>query len=85
MKNSKLVSFTLKPATAEKLNEFAKIKSINKSALVDKLINDAITKEIEQYLFDQEENIPNDILCFMKKHIDILNLRKKYVKITIAD
>lgn len=44
MKNSKLASFTLKKETIERLAKYSKEKSINKSALIDKLINNEIDK-----------------------------------------
>ena len=45
MKTTKLSSFTLKPKTIKRLSDYAKEKSINKSALVDRLINEEIDKE----------------------------------------
>ena len=47
MKNRKLVSFTLSTETIEKLNQMVKEKSINKSALVDRLINEEIQKGVK--------------------------------------
>lgn len=44
MKTTKLASFTLKPETIKRLSVYAKEKSINKSALVDRLINEEIEK-----------------------------------------
>jgi len=48
MKTTKLASFTLKLETIKRLNEHAKKKSINKSALVDRLVNEEIDKEDEK-------------------------------------
>lgn len=48
MKTTKLSSFTLKKETTKKLDEYSKKKSINKSALVDRLINEEIDKENEK-------------------------------------
>jgi post-segregation antitoxin (ccd killing protein) len=48
MKTTKLSSFTLKLETAEKLSEYAKKNSINKSALVDRLINEEMNKKNEK-------------------------------------
>lgn len=45
MKTTKLASFTIKPETIKRLTKYAKEKSINKSALVDRLINEEIDKE----------------------------------------
>lgn len=45
MKTTKLASFTLSPDTIKRLAEYSKRKSINKSALVDRLINEEIEKE----------------------------------------
>lgn len=45
MKTTKLASFTIKPETIKRLAEYAKKKSVNKSALVDRLINEEIDKE----------------------------------------
>jgi len=45
MKTTKLASFTLNPDTINRLAEYAKKKSINKSALIDRLINEEIDKE----------------------------------------
>ena len=42
MKNTKLASFTLNPDTVKRLDKYAKDKSINKSAMVDRLINEEI-------------------------------------------
>lgn len=53
MKTTKLSSFTLKLETAEKLEEYAKKNSINKSALVDRLINNEIDK-MNTSIFDRE-------------------------------
>lgn len=47
MKKTKLVSFTLKTETILLLNQYAKNKSINKSALLDRLINEEIDKKNE--------------------------------------
>ncbi len=44
MKSSKLSSFTLKLETIKRLDKYAKEKSINKSALIDRLINHEIDK-----------------------------------------
>jgi predicted DNA-binding protein len=44
MKNRKLVSFTLSHETINKLNELVKTKSINKSAFVERLINQEINE-----------------------------------------
>ncbi len=53
MKTTKLSSFTLKLETAEKLDEYAKKNSINKSALVDRLINNEINR-MNKSMFDIE-------------------------------
>ena len=45
MKKTKLVSFTLKLETITRLENLVKEKSINRSALVDRLINEEINKE----------------------------------------
>lgn len=45
MKNRKLVSFTLSLKTIERLNDLVKTKSINKSAFIERLINQEIDKE----------------------------------------
>lgn len=45
MKTTKLASFTLSPDTIKRLAKYAKEKSINKSALIDRLINEEIDKE----------------------------------------
>ena len=45
MKTTKLASFTLNPDTIKRLAEYAKSKSINKSAMIDRLINEEINKE----------------------------------------
>jgi len=45
MKKTKLVSFTLKLETISLLDQYAKNNSINKSALLDKLINEEINKQ----------------------------------------
>jgi len=47
MRKTKLSSFTLKLETIERLEKMVKEKSINKSAFVDRLINEEIDKEIE--------------------------------------
>lgn len=47
MKTTKISSFTLKKKTIERLEKYAKKKSINKSGLVDRLINEEIDKEDE--------------------------------------
>lgn len=44
MKTIKLASFTLSIETIKRLEKYAKEKSINKSALVDRLINEEISK-----------------------------------------
>ena len=44
MKKTKLASFTLNLDTINRLAKYAKEKSINKSALVDRLINEEIDK-----------------------------------------
>jgi hypothetical protein len=44
MDKTKKVTFTLKKETLIKLNEYAKKYSINKSALIDRLLNEEITK-----------------------------------------
>ena len=44
MKTTKLSSFTLKPDTIKRLSKYAKKHSINKSALIDRLINEEIDK-----------------------------------------
>jgi len=45
MRKTKLTSFTLKLETIERLEKMVKEKSINKSAFVDRLINEEIDKE----------------------------------------
>ena len=45
MKTTKIVSFTLKLETIERLEKMAKEKSINKSAFIDRIINQEINKE----------------------------------------
>ncbi len=45
MKTTKLSCFTLKLETSKRLEEYAKKKSVNKSAFVDRLINEEINKE----------------------------------------
>lgn len=45
MKTTKVVSFTLKIETIEKLEKFSKKKSINKSGFTDRLINEEIDRE----------------------------------------
>ena len=45
MKTTKLASFTLKLETINNLNEYAKKKSVNKSALIDRLINEEMNRE----------------------------------------
>ena len=52
MKKTKLTSFTLKLETSEKLDEYAKKNSINKSALVDRLINNEIDR-MNKSIFDR--------------------------------
>lgn len=47
MKTTKIVSFTLKHETIELLDKMVKEKSINKSAFIDRLINQEIKKENE--------------------------------------
>ena len=44
MKQRKLVSFTLQMKTIDRLNKAVKENSINKSALVDRLINEELNK-----------------------------------------
>ncbi len=48
MKTTKLTSFTLKLETIKRLEKLVKTKSINKSAFVDRLINQEINKEEEK-------------------------------------
>jgi len=45
MRKTKLTSFTLKLKTIERLEKMVQEKSINKSAFVDRLINEEIDKE----------------------------------------
>jgi len=45
METTKKVTITLKNETIKRLDAFAKLNSINKSALVDRLINEEITKK----------------------------------------
>lgn len=45
MKTTKVSSFTLNLKTIERLEKYSKKKSINKSGLVDRLINEEIDKE----------------------------------------
>lgn len=45
MKKTKLVSFTLKHETIERLEKMVKDKSINKSGFIDRIINQEIDKE----------------------------------------
>ena len=42
---TKMVSFTIKHETIERLEEYSKKKSINKSGFVDRLINEEIDRE----------------------------------------
>jgi predicted DNA-binding protein len=42
---TKLASFTLKKETIERLEQFSKKKSINKSGFIDRLINEEINRE----------------------------------------
>ena len=44
MENTKTMTFTLKKDTIKRLNAYAKGNSINKSGLVDRLINEEIDK-----------------------------------------
>lgn len=71
MKTTKLSSFTLKTSTTEMLSEYAEIKSVNKSAFIDRLIREEIKREVEQYLFEQEKDVPVNLLAFIKKFIKI--------------
>jgi predicted DNA-binding protein len=48
MKEKKLVSFTINIKTLERLNKYSKNNSINKSALIDRLINQEINKNEEK-------------------------------------
>ena len=45
MKTTKLCAFTLKLETIKRFEKWAKIKSINKSAFIDRMINEEIDKE----------------------------------------
>jgi hypothetical protein len=45
METTKKVTITLKLETIEKLDNYAKLNSINKSALIDKLINTEINSK----------------------------------------
>lgn len=45
MKSTKMCAFTLKLETIERLEKMVKEKSINKSAFVDRLINQEIDRE----------------------------------------
>lgn len=45
MKTTKLCAFTLKLETIERLEKLVKEKSINKSAFIDRLINEEINRE----------------------------------------
>lgn len=45
MKKTKMCAFTLKIETIERLEKLVKEKSINKSAFIDRLINEEIDKE----------------------------------------
>ena len=47
MKNRKLVSFTLSHEVIKKLNNLVKTNSINKSAFIERLINQEIEKEVK--------------------------------------
>lgn len=73
MKNKKLSSFTLNQRTIEMLDDYSKIKSINKSALIDKLICDEILKEMSvyQWSFENDPSIPSGVSDFFKKYIKI--------------
>lgn len=73
MKNKKLSSFTLDQKTIKMLDDYSKIKSINKSALVDKLICDEIIKEMSvyQWCFENDPSIPSVVSDFFKKYITI--------------
>lgn len=46
-RKTQLASFTLKHETIRRLEEMVKQKSINKSAFVDRLINEEIDREIK--------------------------------------
>jgi len=49
MKKTKLVSFTLKLETIERLDKMVKDKSINKSGFIDRIINQEIDIEENRY------------------------------------
>ena len=49
MRKTKLVSFTLKLETIERLEKLVKEKSINKSAFIDRIINEEIDKEDKKW------------------------------------
>lgn len=65
MRTTKLVSFTLNEQTIKRLNDFSKKHSTNKSALVDKLLNEHMDRvlNLESYAFFQ------DTLPFQPEHI----------------
>lgn len=48
MKKTKLCAFTLKLETIERLEKWVKLKSINKSGFIDRLINEELDKEIKK-------------------------------------
>lgn len=69
MKNKKLVSFTLNPICIKMFKDYAQIKSINKSALIERLITEEIIKDTEQYLFRTEDELAPIVVTFLKKYI----------------
>lgn len=69
MKNKKLASFTLHPKCIKMFKDYALIKSINKSALIERLIIEEITKDTEQYLFCTEDELAPIVVTFLKKYI----------------
>ena len=46
METTSKVTITLKKETIERLNDFVKTHSINKSGLIDRLINEEINRKI---------------------------------------
>lgn len=66
MKTTKMASFTLQPSTIEALSGYSKIKSINKSALVDRLINEFLREEVTNHLYPKNEKPTDELVTFLK-------------------
>lgn len=62
MKKTKLVSFTLKLETIERLEKLVQKKSVNKSGFVDRVINQEIDREENRDGKNQKYNKGNIIL-----------------------